>query len=167
MLQFFEKEQDSLVFRGNGELLALNPCGKEGLRVRSVFNGELKEVSKALLEAPSGKIHITIEEREASIQNGNLTAKLYIDGWGDTLQISYYNQNGKLLLREISNGGALIRKARYFRPLPGGGYELKVSFESDPEEKIYGMGQYQQEIFNLKGCNLELAHRNSHASIPF
>jgi alpha-D-xyloside xylohydrolase len=29
------------------------------------------------------------------------------------------------------------------------------------------MGQYQQEILNLKGCNLELAHRNSQVSIPF
>lgn len=29
------------------------------------------------------------------------------------------------------------------------------------------MGQYQQERMNLKGCNLELAHRNSQASIPF
>lgn len=29
------------------------------------------------------------------------------------------------------------------------------------------MGQYQQETMNLKGCNLELAHRNSQASIPF
>ena len=29
------------------------------------------------------------------------------------------------------------------------------------------MGQYQQETLNLKGCNLELAHRNSQASIPF
>jgi alpha-D-xyloside xylohydrolase len=38
---------------------------------------------------------------------------------------------------------------------------------SDPSEKIYGMGQYQQEQMNLKGCNLELAHRNSQASIPF
>ena len=29
------------------------------------------------------------------------------------------------------------------------------------------MGQYQQEILDLKGCNLELAHRNSQVSIPF
>ena len=29
------------------------------------------------------------------------------------------------------------------------------------------MGQYQQEKMNLKGCNLELAHRNSQASVPF
>lgn len=29
------------------------------------------------------------------------------------------------------------------------------------------MGEYQQNILNLKGCTLELAHRNSQASIPF
>jgi len=27
-----------------------------------------------------------------------------------------------------------------------------VKFSSDPEEKLYGMGQYQQERMNLKGC---------------
>ena len=29
------------------------------------------------------------------------------------------------------------------------------------------MGQYQQELLNLKGADLELAHRNSQASVPF
>ena len=92
---------------------------------------------------------------------------LYVQEWGNALQISFYNGQNKLLLREISNGGALTRKARYFHTLNGGSYKLKVSFEPSPSEKIYGMGQYQQEIFDLKGCNLELAHRNSQASIPF
>ncbi|MGO0765411.1 TIM-barrel domain-containing protein, partial [Citrobacter freundii] len=34
-------------------------------------------------------------------------------------------------------------------------------------EKIYGMGQYQQANLDLKGCVLELAQRNSQASVPF
>ena len=29
------------------------------------------------------------------------------------------------------------------------------------------MGQYQQPYLNLKGTDLELAHRNSQASVPF
>jgi len=37
----------------------------------------------------------------------------------------------------------------------------------DKNEKIYGMGQYQQEYLDLKGLDLELAHRNSQASVPF
>ncbi|MFR2486432.1 MAG: TIM-barrel domain-containing protein, partial [Hungatella sp.] len=45
---------------------------------------------------------------------------------------------------------------------------LTCRFESlDPDEKIYGMGQYQQPYLNLKGTDLELAHRNSQASVPF
>ena len=167
MLEFFEVREGSLIYRENGETLMVTPWGKDSLRVRSVFAGEVEEGSVALLEPEPAEADIVIGEWEASITNGNIKARLWVNGWGHALQIGFYNQRGELLLREISNGGALQKKARHFRPLPGGEYELKVSFEASPEEKIYGMGQYQQEIMNLKGCNLELAHRNSQASIPF
>ena len=90
-----------------------------------------------------------------------------VQPWGNALQMTFRNQKGEVLLKEISNGGALSLRARHYKTLPGGNFHLKASFVSDPEEKIYGMGQYQQERMNLKGCNLELAHRNSQASIPF
>nr|WP_300789242.1 glycoside hydrolase family 31 protein [uncultured Acetatifactor sp.] len=167
MLEFFEVREGSLIYRENGETLMVTPWGKDSLRVRSVFAGEVEEGSVALLEPEPAEADIVIGEWEASITNGNIKARLWVNGWGHALQIGFYNQRGELLLREISNGGALQKKARHFRPLPGGEYELKVSFEASPEEKIYGMGQYQQEVMNLKGCNLELAHRNSQASIPF
>lgn len=67
----------------------------------------------------------------------------------------------------MDGGGALIRRARKFSPYIGGDFRLKVTFEANKDEKIYGMGQYQQDILDLKGCNIELAHRNSQASIPF
>ena len=167
MLEFFEVREGSLIYRENGETLMVTPWGKDSLRVRSVFAGEVEEGSVALLEPEPAEADIVIGEWEASITNGNIKARLWVNGWGHALQIGFYNQRGELLLREISNGGALQKKARHFRPLPGGEYELKVSFEASREEKIYGMGQYQQEVMNLKGCNLELAHRNSQASIPF
>ena len=156
MLEFFEVREGSLIYRENGETLMVTPWGKDSLRVRSVFAGEVEEGSVALLEPEPAEADIVIGEWEASITNGNIKARLWVNGWGHALQIGFYNQRGELLLREISNGGALQKKARHFRPLPGGEYELKVSFEASPEEKIYGMGQYQQEIMNLKGCNLEL-----------
>ena len=42
-----------------------------------------------------------------------------------------------------------------------------MRFVSNPKEKLYGMGQYQQDFLNIKGAELELAHRNSQASVPF
>jgi alpha-glucosidase (family GH31 glycosyl hydrolase) len=58
--------------------------------------------------------------------------------------------------------------AREFKPLLGGDYHLTYRLESvDRKEKIYGMGQYQQSFLDLKGLDLEMAQRNSQASVPF
>lgn len=166
-MNFFEESNGSLVFRENGETVMISPWGEDSFRVRAVAMGEVGEGSSALLQAAASASEISIDGSRASISNGKICAKLSVNLWGKALQIRFYNQKGQLLLQEIPNGGALQIRARQFQPLPGGSYHLKASFVSDPEEKIYGMGQYQQERMNLKGCNLELAHRNSQASIPF
>lgn len=169
MLHFFEEREGSLIFRENGETVMVSPWGRDSLRVRAAFLGEIREGSVALLEpGETGQgAEIEIGEWEASITYGGIKARLQVAAWGRSLQISFYNGRGDVLLREMPGSGALQKKARHFKALPGGGYRLKASFLSNPEEKIYGMGQYQQEVFDLKGCSLELAHRNSQASIPF
>lgn len=166
-MNFFEKQGDSLVFRENGETVMITPWGENSLRVRSTILEDIQDNSVALLEPKKSEPSIQIEPMKASIQNGKITAELVVQPWGNALQITFRNQKGEVLLREISNGGALALKARHFKSLQGGSFKLKASFESNPSEKIYGMGQYQQEKMDLKGCNLELAHRNSQASIPF
>lgn len=164
---YFEEKNGSLVFRENGETVMVMPWGKDSLRVRATILCDISEDSIALLDVGDIKGTIVIGEREATITNGKITAKLFVQGWGKALQITFYNQKGEVLLQEIPNGGALCMKARQYKTLAGGSFRLKASFVSNPKEKIYGMGQYQQETMNLKGCNLELAHRNSQASIPF
>jgi alpha-D-xyloside xylohydrolase len=169
-MKFFEKKEQQLFFRNDGELLMICPWGANSLRVQSSLMDKIPagEIALKLPEAGASSVEITIaDERHALIKNGDITAELFVQEWGNALQITFRDKNGEILLREVSNGGALARKARKFRSLSGENYRLTVSFESNPSEKIFGMGQYQQEVFDLKGCNLELAHRNSQASIPF
>ena len=164
---FFTQEGNNVIFRENGETVKVCPWGENSLRVRSTILQDIQDGSVALLDVEEISAEISIGETEASIRNGNITAKLVVNTWGNFLQISFYNEKGELLLSEIPSGGALQKKARHFKALPGGSFRLTAGFVGDREEKIYGMGQYQQEIMNLKGCSLELAHRNSQASIPF
>lgn len=167
-MNFFEENNGKLLFRENGETVAISPWGNDSLRVCAAIMSDIQEESAGLtLRPPVSHAQITINDCQASIQNGKIRAELSVQPWGNALQIRFYNEKGQILLQEIPNGGALQLKARQFRPLPGGSFYLKASFVSNPSEKIYGMGQYQQETLNLKGCNLELAHRNSQASIPF
>ena len=166
-MQYFEKFENSLLFRCDGETVMITPWGENALRVRARMMEDVGEEQSALLPPPECRSEIVIGETEASIACGRIRAVCKMEPWSDRPRIYFYNHTGKLLLKEISRGGALALKARNFKNLPGGAYRLTASFVPEKGEKIYGMGQYQQEIMDLKGCNLELAHRNSQASVPF
>lgn len=163
----FYTEGNKLVWTYNGEKLVLEPWNENSLRVRSVVMGEILDTDYALLPAINRDAQIEIKDKTASITNGKIKAVLEEIEWTKNCRISYYNRSGKLLLRELGNHGALNLQARRFKPIIGGDFRLTASFESNEDEKLYGMGQYQQEIMDIKNCCFELAHRNSQASIPF
>lgn len=108
---------------------------------------------------------------QATLTNGKITAKVSHEGW-----ISFYNQKGELLTEEYWRNRNRINRycvplridARELKPIQGStDYTLTARFEAFDDEKIFGMGQYQEKNLNKKGAILELAHRNSQASVPF
>lgn len=165
------QEGNKLIWKFDGETMVIEPWGENSLRVRAVPNGEIPSLDFALLPPKQIQVEIIFGEhngdRYAAMINGTIKAVLREDSWTNRATVSYYNSEDKLLIKEIDAGGALDLYPRKFKAIKGGDYELTVSFESDPKEKLFGMGQYQQEIMDLKNCNLELGHRNSQASIPF
>lgn len=164
----FYIQENALCWKGKGEYLRLESWGTNAIRVTGAYMKEPKKLSFSLLDQADQKQgSIQIQEQKAQLQNGNLIGIVEQIEGGRSVRISFYNNLGKLLLREISGGGALHRKAREYRPKLNGEIELEMKFEAMPNEKIFGMGQYQQDHFNLKNCTLELAHRNSQASVPF
>jgi alpha-D-xyloside xylohydrolase len=164
---FLYQEDNRVLYKYNGEKLVIEPWGENSLRIRSVALGEILNTDFALLPGKDVTAIIDIQEQEGSIINGRIKAVIKLEGWQKIGTIRFYNQKGELLLKEMGIHGCLNLQARKFKPIIGGDYRLIASFESTPEEKLYGMGQYQQEIMNIKNCSFELAHRNSQASIPF
>ncbi|MDR1419075.1 MAG: glycoside hydrolase family 31 protein [Treponema sp.] len=187
MSSLFSKEGNRLVYRYNAEKVWIEGWGENSLRVRSSKMAEMPGAEGgrenpggldagntgdwALLPQKPCPVDIKIDGG-ASIRNGTIEARISKIG-----QIQVYNSRGELLLNEYLRSrldikdrtySSLQLEAREFRPIIGGDYEITVRFESvSQDEKIYGMGQYQQPWLNLKGVDLELAQRNSQASVPF
>ncbi|MDR1947784.1 MAG: family 31 glucosidase [Spirochaetaceae bacterium] len=180
MASNFSEEHNRLLYRYDAETLMIESWGKNSLRIRSTKNavtrnalGGIDSGDWALLppEPCDGDIQIDGEEG-ASFENGKIKAAITNSG-----KITLYNQRGEILLKEYVRNrrdtesetwSSLGIEAREFKPIIGGDYALTVRFEStSPNERIYGMGQYQQPWLNLKGSDLELAHRNSQCSVPF
>lgn len=167
-MEWFCREGQSLVWRNKGETLMLTPWGEDSIRVRSVLMGDIADNRFALLDpAPVTDTGIVIDDTRATLRVGRLTASVEMDGWSKYAQISFLNQKGELLLRETAPANALTLRSRKFEPHLGGDFALSATFDGQDDERLYGMGQYQEEILDWKGCTLELAHRNSQASVPF
>jgi len=151
--------------------LWIEPWGENSVRVRFSAATEMPPQDWALLPAKETDATITIDGDTAVLKNGNLTVTMS----GQHGLLTFTNQYDQVLLKERwrMRGGqvdfysALYQAARELRPIPGGDWRAAMRFEADPNEHFFGMGQYQDGCLDLKGCTLELAHRNSQASVPF
>lgn len=185
-------EKRRIIIRNGASQVFIEPWGENSVRVRMTAEAQMDDHDWALCEkvkeiAPVitqttvdmtdpwyrgeewKKYHYTGKEYTMVI--GKLTVKVNAEGW-----ISFYNQKGDLLTQEywrnrdrICRYAVPIRiPARELKPITGtSDYELTARFEAFDDEKIFGMGQYQEKHMDKKGAVLELAHRNSQASVPF
>ena len=178
----FERNGNTLAARRGGETLLIEGWGKDALRIRAYMdNNRGFSCDWALTEDPGCTecvIRISEESNRdgdhlpcAEIINGSIRATVNFAG-----VICFYRDD-KLILREYYRfyGGTLVNTSRCLKlvnrewkgNIGGSEYTLTVRFDANRNEKIFGMGQYQQEDLNLKGTMLELAQRNSQISIPF
>lgn len=187
------EEANRLVLTEGNSTLWIEPWGVNSLRVRMTKEARMNDNDWALTEPVESlplqvsyetidmtePFYHTPQEREAhrqtgtqiTITNGNISAIIDPEG-----VISYYNEKKKLLTKEYWRNRNRIDRfcvplridARELKPITGTtDYHLVMRFEAFEDEKIFGMGQYQEDALNKKGAILELAHRNSQASVPF
>lgn len=181
----FITENNALVFKRQGETVRLEPWGKDSLRIRATmlkdFTGRCNALTEKVAET---KVKVetfdvtyktgegtTVNRTHARITNGRISAEVNFAG-----VLSIYRDDS-LILREYFRcyDGTISKESRCLKVINrewkgvqgSDNYKLKVRFESNKGEQLFGMGQYQQQEMNLKGCTLELAQRNSQISVPF
>ncbi len=170
------KQGSALIIQSENEKIVIESWGKNAIRIRSTLMGEVQDTHYALLDKPEGfEPQIMVEKRNVQTPRGVVerTSARLING--DVSVDVSEGQNGARLIISRKDQPILMEPEysalhlfnRHFEPIVGGDYKLTVHFNANQGEKLYGMGQYQHENLNLKGTVLELAQRNSQASIPF
>ncbi len=185
-------EGSKLIIKKGTSTLWIEPWGENSLRVRMTNDPTMDANDWALTEKVADTdANLTLETidvtdpwyqteeyakyhqtgTKATLVNGKITAKVSTEGW-----ISFYNQKDELLTEEYWRNRERMNRfcvpigvsAREMEPILGTtDYKLTARFEAFDDEKIFGMGQYQEAHMDKKGAVLELAHRNSQASVPF
>jgi alpha-D-xyloside xylohydrolase len=163
--------EKGVLFRDSGsEKLRIEAWGKNGLRLRSTVLATIDESRDwALLPKGREMADIKIEGDSAVIANGAIAAKVSPLG-----RISFFNRAGREILKErwrnrdsSETFSSVIVQGREYKSAGGNCFFITHRFEACEGEKLFGMGQYQDGLLDLKGSALELAQRNSQASVPF
>lgn len=178
-----KKIGNKLVRIYDGEKIQIEAFGKNSLRVRITHRNSFLDENWALIPQEDIVPEISVAENNtlndtthkvnaeekvvddaAVMQNGKIKVSINQAG-----KLIFETSSGKSLLREYesSRHSSLHISSRELKGLNSDNFKASLKFESNPEEKLFGMGQYQNGIFNLKGSFLELAQRNSQASVPF
>ena len=173
----FFQHNSRLIRTYDHETLWVEPWGKNSVRIRATREKEMPGEDWALLTPEPSECTLEISDRSAVLINGQIT--VYVDENG---KLTIANGKGEVLLEEyvrnrkqytfqpgvtpVGFASALDIDAREIKAHTGSGWQITQRFEPG-EERIYGMGQYQQPYLDLKGCTLEMAQRNSQASVPF
>jgi len=165
----FSRENNSLIGRFRNETIEVKAWGTNALRVRVTQYPKFTGEDNALDYVEPKDVEIKIAPDKSEIRNGKIKCIIANGGW-----ITFFKED-KQILKEYyraftganEHSPSMKVFAREFKALQGGDYSIRMRFEANEGERIYGMGQYQQPNLNLKGCVLELAQRNSQISIPF
>ena len=175
---------NKLIFEYDKEILWIEAYGENSLRVRSTILNHMPQEQFGLIsEEDIIETSPSFSKDCRTIYNGKISATITSRD-----SIVFKDENGKILLEEYVrlravqndtgnedvNGvhtndfsSTLKLKPREYKSGNGDNFSITCRFEAQENEKIFGMGQYQENYLDLKNSVIELSQRNSQCTIPF
>lgn len=155
---------NSICFQRREEVAVIEPYGPDCIRLRSTRNRTVSDETWTLLPPrPTPDAEVVLEGHTARLCNGRIEVTVDIgDGW-PVFDVSYrHTGTGKHLLRTIEEKDYVTR----YQHVAGDLYQVKAVFAANEGERLYGLGQEQQDYFDRKGCAVDLCHWNTKSTIP-
>ena len=151
------------------EVLRIEPWGASSVRVRAAQHAIRDDIPGALIPPKPVPVHVTCQDRTASLVNGAITAEVTIAGTdtGIDAQLRFVRTGtGEELLSE-QRAHFWWPGARLFMPADNGYGRLEQRFAAYEDERIFGLGQRTHGRLDQKGLVLDLVQRNAEVSVPF
>jgi alpha-D-xyloside xylohydrolase len=142
------------------------------MRVELCGDRVVHVIATPMSELPTPKVPIVVQACRADnvqVKNGEKAVTLSTSAITASVDVAtgaltFLSSDGRTLLAEPKQGGksfdvpALVETKTW---------QVQQSFLSPADEALYGLGQHQEGIFNLRGVPVRLHQANTNISIPF
>lgn len=156
----FEKQPDRVIVTLEEGELHLIPLSDNAMRIQ--FGNDFTNLKRELiLTAPADIPKFEVSESPSEIKVSTLVMTAVVQK--ETGTISYVNSSGEVFLSETPSSRSIVSE-----PILGEeAYTVEQSFDSPTDEFLFGLGQFQDGHYNLKGKTRKLTQVNSQIAIPF
>ncbi len=156
----FVKESNRVVFSTGKGTLVLAPLSDNTVRVK-FFISEDKTLPEWVFETQSSVPDFKVNESKTSIKVS--LKNMVVEVNKTTSSLTFYDGTGKLLLNEKADSRILKQGTVLGEPC----FFVEQAFDSPADEALFGLGQFQDGHYNLKGVTRRLTQVNSQIAIPF
>ena len=145
-----------------GRTLRVEMCDDRVVHVVASHTGEIPspKIPIVIKACRASNVHVDVGKTEARVSTSAITVT--VDA--ATGAVSFSSGEGKILLTEPKQGGKSFDVPSVFETKT---WQVQQTFLSPSDEALYGLGQHQEGIFNLRAVPIRLSQANTNISIPF
>ena len=160
-VQTFERNTNGATLYSESGALRVSVCSD---RIVHVVASPAREIPAAIVPAVIGECndsHFKIESNESKISVRTAALEVSVDR--ATGAVRFLSADGKTILSEPASGGRKLTP----ETIQGvSTFQVQQVFLSPADEALYGLGQHQEGIFNLRELPLRLQQANTNISVP-
>ncbi|MEI6321578.1 MAG: glycoside hydrolase family 31 protein [bacterium] len=157
----WKKDANGVTLSMNPGTLRLNVCNERGIRVIYTPSASIPELQDVVQIRKWEPVDFSVKESLDTI--AILTAQVTAIVNKATGAVGFQDARGTPLLSEWQQGGRLMNPRD---SEPKNLFSIEQRFNADTNEFLYGMGQYQEGVWNWRGMPLELRQQNTQIVVP-
>jgi alpha-D-xyloside xylohydrolase len=158
----FHRDSNGVTFTTTAGAMRIEVCGDRVIHV----------VASSISEIPNPKVPVVTQPCKADnvqVQSAKNEVKLLTEAFAVTVDratgaVTFLSKEGKPVLAEPKDGGKAFDVPSVFETKT---WQVQQTFLSPSDEALYGLGQHQEGIFNVRGLPIRLHQANTNISIPF
>jgi alpha-D-xyloside xylohydrolase len=156
-----QKDSNGVTFRTAAGTMRVEFCGDRVVHVAATSELQIPTPKVPVVTGPckADNVHIKIAKQEARLS----TAALAVAIDTATGAIKFLSADAKVVLAEPKQGGKSFDVPSVFEAKT---WQVQQTFLSSPDEALYGLGQHQEGIFNVRGVPIRLSQANTNISSP-
>jgi len=158
----FHRDTNGVIFTTTAGVMRIEVCGDRVIHVVASSTSEIPppKVPVVIQPCKAQNLQVASEHNEVRLSTGVIAVT--VDR--ATGAVAFLTKTGKPLLAEPKDGGKSFDVPSIFEAKT---WQIQQTFSSPPDEALYGLGQHQEGIFNVRGVPIRLHQANTNISIPF